>query len=665
MTFWQFAFKNVSRNSKAYFAHFVSSAFSIMVFFSFTVYTYHPRLQSVQSFQERDPLMNLASTAQFVIVMFSFFFLLYSVGTFLNVRKQQFGVLTILGISQRQLKKLLFTENMIIGILSIFIGIQGGLVFSNFFLLVTSKLTGAKGLFLYWPTEAIIVTTKAIIVTTVTFIILFLIVSTFTPMFIRTRKTTQLIKATKKGKKEKKPSILISIFALTCLGLCYYIAGYPQGYVTEENVQNGSVVFIMLSILPLVVVGTYLFFSQTFLLFIYILKKRRKFYLKQINMLWISDLVARTRSNINVLFIVSMLSALAFTIIIGLFAVNNNTKASVLERYPIPFTYTSEGDNTFEQKHITTIETELTNANFQYKKYKFTVLKDTALKESISIMKMSDYNALAKQLNRPEITLDSTQVYSISRYSPELLNLVSNPFAKQHTITLGSNKKEFHIKGFINKGIEPSFALPYLIVMQDNVIENMIPHIETITVYNYFVENWENAIVPTKNILKSLDHDANNLYEAHKDEEDFIKPFYIHTATDELIYGKGNAIAQFFIWAFLGFIFFIGAASVLYFRMYNDLTTERQKYITITKLGLTESEMFRSATIQLGILFFVPYIVAGIHTIFAIQFLQAMFSFSLRKELLIVLTLFGIIEIIFFFLIRSLYINKLSQHVKI
>lgn len=658
MTFWQFAFKNVSRNSKAYFAYFVSSAFSIMVFFSFTVYAYHPRLQSVQSFQERDPLMNLASTAQLVIVMFSFFFLLYSIGTFLNVRKQQFGILTILGISQRQLKRLLFTENMIIGILSIFIGIQGGLVFSNFFLLVTSKLTSAKGLYLYWPTEAIIVTT-------VTFIILFLIVSTFTPMFIRTRKTTQLIKGVKKEKSEKKPSILISLFALTCLGLCYYIAGYPQGYVTEKNSQNGSVFLIMLSILPLVVVGTYLFFSQTFLLFIYILKKRRKFYLKQINMLWISDLVSRTRSNIKVLFIVSMLSALAFTIIIGLFAANNHTKASILERYPIPFTYTSEGANAFEQKHITTIETELTNANFQYNKYKFTVLKDTTSKESIAIMKMSDYNAIAKQLNRPEITLDSTQVYSISRYSPALLNLVSNPFAKQDTLTLGSNKKEFQIKGFINKGIAPPFTLPHLIVMQDEVIENMIPHIETITVYNYFVENWENAIIPTKNILKSLDHDSKTLYETHKDEENFSQPFHIDTATDELLHSKENAVARFFIWAFLGFIFFIGAASVLYFRMYNDLTTEKQKYITITKLGLTESEMFRSATIQLGILFFVPYIVAGVHTLFAVKFLQSMFAFSLLKELLIVLTFFGIIEIIFFFLIRSLYINKLSQHIKI
>ncbi|EEN00849.1 ABC transporter, permease [Bacillus thuringiensis IBL 4222] len=601
--------------------------------------------------------MNLASTAQLVIVMFSFFFLLYSIGTFLNVRKQQFGILTILGISQRQLKRLLFTENMIIGILSIFIGIQGGLVFSNFFLLVTSKLTSAKGLYLYWPTEAIIVTT-------VTFIILFLIVSTFTPMFIRTRKTAHLIKGNKKIPAEKRPSILISLFALICLGLCYYIAGYPRGYVTEKNVQNGSVFFIMLSILPLVVVGTYLFFSQTFLLFIYILKKRRKFYLKQINMLWISDLVARTRSNINVLFIVSMLSALAFTIIIGLFAANNNTKASVLERYPVPFTYTSEGDNSLEQKHISTIETELTTSNFQYKKYKFTVLKDTASKEDIMLMKMSDYNAIAKQLKRPEITIDSTEVYIISRHSPELLDLVSNPFAKQNTITLGSNKKEFHIKGFINKGIEPSFAFPHLAVVQDYVFDNMIPHIETTVIYNYFVENWENAIVPTRNMLRVISGDAREFYKKHTEENAQV-PFFIHTATDELIYGKGNAVAQFFIWAFLGFIFFIGAASVLYFRMYNDLTTERQKYITITKLGLTELEMFRSATIQLGILFFVPYIVAGVHTLFAVKFLQSMFSFSLLKETCIVLTFFGIIEIIFFFLIRSLYINKLSQHIKI
>ncbi|EEM03506.1 ABC transporter, permease [Bacillus pseudomycoides] len=56
-----------------------------MVFFSFTVYSYHPRLQDLQ---ERGPLMNLIGMAQFVIIMFSFFFLLYSIGAFLKVRKK-------------------------------------------------------------------------------------------------------------------------------------------------------------------------------------------------------------------------------------------------------------------------------------------------------------------------------------------------------------------------------------------------------------------------------------------------------------------------------------------------------------------------------------------------------------------------------------------------
>lgn len=202
--------------------------------------------------------------------------------------------------------------------------------------------------------------------------------------------------------------------------------------------------------------------------------------------------------------------------------------------------------------------------------------------------------------------------------------------------------------------------------MQDYVIDNMLPHIETITIYNYLVENWEDTLIPTKNIINSLDKDRNDLLKNKEQEEQHtVVPFSLFTSSDELAYSKKSNVSSFFIGTFLGIIFFIGAASVLYFRMYNDLTREEQKYITITKIGLTESEMFRSATIQLAILFFVPYVVATVHTIFAIQFLQALLALSLLKELLFVLTLFGIIEIIFFFLIRSLYMNKLSQRLKL
>ena len=79
-------------------------------------------------------------------------------------------------------------------------------------------------------------------------------------------------------------------------------------------------------------------------------------------------------------------------------------------------------------------------------------------------------------------------------------------------------------------------------------------------------------------------------------------PFHASEASDSLYNTKLNVASFFLIGTFLGVIFFIGAGSVLYFRMYTDLTNEQEKYITITKIGLTEAEMKQSATIQLAIL---------------------------------------------------------------
>ena len=78
----------------------------------------------------------------------------------------------------------------------------------------------------------------------------------------------------------------------------------------------------------------------------------------------------------------------------------------------------------------------------------------------------------------------------------------------------------------------------------------------------------------------TVSDDAHNFQEKHKVEPIRV-PFSIYTAADDLNYSQGNSIATFFIWAFLGFIFFIGAASVLYFRMYNDLTNENKNILRL------------------------------------------------------------------------------------
>ncbi|EJP87421.1 FtsX-like permease family protein [Bacillus cereus] len=655
MTFWQFAFKNVTRNSRAYFAYFLSSSFSIAVFFSFAVYLFHPKLQNSNMISEVSGLMIFSEV---VIVLFSFFFLLYSIGSFLKVRKKQFGVLTVLGISRKQLHRLVFTENMLIGILSIFFGMQFGLVFSQFFLLVTAKITHLPGIYLYIPTNAFILTT-------IVFLGLFIAVSSFTPLLIRTKKTVNLLKTNAGKQKERKPSIFISLFGAICLIGGYALASKPI-YFVSISPQIGMVYMLSsIFVIPaLVSIGTYFFFSQISFLLIHLLKKRRNFYMKRINMLWISDLASRIRSNINMLFVVAMLSTIAFTMITFLYGFGKFMKLDVERNSPFAFSYFSFDENPFTSQHLNWLEKQLEDGQFSYDKIKVDLYatpveakNNTEIYYDTYAIKQSDYNKLATSLQLQKLFINENETYVLSGAAYVPLFTSFDPNYNRTHITLANTNYKLQIKGIkIDNTLPSTFAYETL-VLSDSAVNNLPTNTKHVTVYNYNVENWENTYAIADEFVKRADKDRASI----KHEGSLVRIF---ESGNSLYRIKSGSASYFLIGTFLGIIFFIGAGSVLYFRMYTDLTNEQEKYVTITKIGLTESEMKRSATIQLGILFFVPYIMASIHTMFATKMLQDIINLSLFAEITVVLVIFGTVEIIFFLLIRSLYMQKLSQHIK-
>ncbi|QWG47140.1 ABC transporter permease [Bacillus mycoides] len=650
MTFWQFAFKNVTRNARAYFAYFVSSAFSIAIFFSFAVYLFHPKLHMTDVNYALSILMTISEV---IIVFFSFFFLLYSIGTFLKVRKKQFGILTVLGISQKQLKRLIFLENMLIGVLSIFFGIQFGLVFSQFFLLVTAKITHVPGLYLYWPTSAIILTI-------IIFFGLFILVSSFTPMLIRTRKAVRLLQEGEK-QKERKASVLISLFGATCLLSGYVLAANPLYFMSLGDIAGVLYAATSIFVIPsLAAAGTYFFFSQISFLLIRILKARRKFYMKRINMLWISDLATRIRTNINMLFIVTMLSTLAFTMITFLYGFGKFTKFDEIRQNPFPFTYLSHTENTLADEHLNWLEQKFNEEQFTYKKFKTDIYEVSSAEESPQlyyVIKQSDYNILANALSWEHLNVKNNESYILIKdLDSQVIGTIHDQKAK-NTLTLNQNSLQLQIKEYKSYNPFPNSLISQLLVLSDENVEALSNVSKQMSVYSFKVNDWEKA------------HDIGSAFttKINKDDEAIQAehpPFHASEASDSLYKTKLNVASFFLIGTFLGVIFFIGAGSVLYFRMYTDLTTEQEKYITITKIGLTEAEMKRSATIQLAILFFVPYIMASIHTMFATKMLQEILNLSLFAEITVVLVIFGTVEILFFLLIRSFYMQKLSQHIK-
>ncbi|WP_002145172.1 FtsX-like permease family protein [Bacillus cereus] len=650
MTFWQFAFKNVTRNARAYFAYFVSSAFSIAIFFSFAVYLFHPKLHMTDVNYALNILMTISEV---VIVFFSFFFLLYSIGTFLKVRKKQFGILTVLGISQKQLKRLIFLENMLIGVLSIFFGIQLGLVFSQFFLLVTAKITHVPGLYLYWPTGAIVLTI-------IIFLGLFILVSSFTPMLIRTRKAVRLLKEGTK-QKERKASVLISLFGATCLISGYVLAANPLYFMSLGDIIGILYAVTSIFVIPsLIAAGTYFFFSQISFLLIRILKTRRKFYMKRINMLWISDLATRIRTNINMLFIVAMLSTLAFTMITFLYGFDKFTKFDAIRKNPFPFTYLSHTENTLADEHLNWLEQKFNEEHFTYTKFKTDIYEVSSAEDNTQLyyaIKQSDYNVLAKTLNLETLTVNKNESYILMKDLDDQVIGTIHTKEKKNTLPLTQNNLQLQVKEYKSYTPFPNSLIHKLLVLSDENVEALSNVSKQMSVYSFKVNDWEKAHNIGSAFTTKIDNDNAAIQAEHP-------PFHASEASDSLYKTKLNVASFFLIGTFLGVIFFIGAGSVLYFRMYTDLTNEQEKYITITKIGLTETEMKQSATIQLAILFFVPYIMASIHTMFATKMLQDVLNLSFFAEITVVLMIFGTVEILFFLLIRSFYMQKLSQHIK-
>src|SRR5690625_1428706 len=138
MTFRQFAFINVFRNKRLYVAFFLSSLFTVMVFFTFGNFAFHPSLTGEDMNTNVTQGMLVAGG---IIYVFSFFFILYSMSSFLQSRKKEFGVLMTQGMSNQQIRWMVFLENMIIGFFATIFGIGLGLVFSKAILLIDRKST--------------------------------------------------------------------------------------------------------------------------------------------------------------------------------------------------------------------------------------------------------------------------------------------------------------------------------------------------------------------------------------------------------------------------------------------------------------------------------------------------------------------------------------------
>lgn len=629
MTFRQFAFNNVLRNKRLYIAYFLSSMFTVMVFFTFAIFAFHPAFSGPDV--NSNALFGMG-VAGGIIYIFSFFFVLYSMSSFLQSRKKEFGLLMMLGASNRQIRLLVFLENILIGFFATVSGILAGLVFAKVILLIAENvLIITESLNFYFPT-------LAIVVTFISFLILFFFISIFVSFILRTNKLIDLIKGDKKSKGEPKASLFLSILAgLLLLG----------GYVTAISVKGILVVYAMVPVILLVTLGTYLLFTQLSVYFIRKIKGNKSIFWKKTNMLLFSDLSFRMKDNARTFFLVAIISTVAFSAIGTLYGFQSYITKGVKEINRYTFTYSPLEEDSEEviakdkSKMNTLIENKKLDVRSEEAQLNY--YKLAGEKKSVLIARASDYNRFAELIGETKIHPKEDEAIVVEQSDAVIKEGGQKPSKKllETPIPLKGGR-ELTPSRVIDAAVLTEISAYY--VVNDKIYDQLDEPIKNkLSVVWQAKEGQEDKVLAVGEQL---------------DEELSYKAFTVDYAIYQINKAFGPIL---FIGLFIGIVFFVSAGSFLYFRLFTDLEEEKRKFQSIAKIGLMETELKRIVTRQIALLFFSPIIVALIHGSIALTALSNMFDFNITREATLVLGSFAFIQILYFLIVRYFYVKQVKR----
>lgn len=649
MSFPQFAFNNVRRNARAYMAFFLSSAFMVMIFFSYSVFIYHPGVAAIEMGTNSAAGMKIAS---YIVFIFAFFFVLYSISAFLKLRNLEFGILMMLGARPGQINKLILLENMLIGLLSIIGGTSAGMLLSKLFLLLSTTIMGIDDLPFYWPV-------KALIFTSVSFILLFLVISIFTLFFIRKNQVLELLKGSIKPKKEPKVSLLLSLIGVALLTTGALVIRQPLSPVT------------LLVAAVTGIAGTYFFYSQLSVLGVRLLKLNRKRLWRGTNLLWISEMGYKIKDNARMLFLVTVVTSLACMASGFLLSINQANRTLYLQS-PFALSYTVyHGANA--EEGLGTIRSTLQEARVEYTENELKLLRATLKAENskevdgLDMLSVSRFNQLAPQMNLSVVNnlSDRDGVLLLNRQQP------TEKYAEGETVLLldqestDLNSRKLEIQEIMSPETMPlgEYANSLLIV-SDEVFQRksaMVKPNEFRTEYLYKIPAWDSSLPETGEAETVVSNKLSDWSIDKNMTEDNWDTHLSARATQYMSTKQGSAMLS-FIGIFIALIFSLSSASFLYFKLHTELNADMRMYHALSKIGLSVKEMSAAATRQIALLFYIPILIATIQTLVVIRPVLGQIGITyVTVPVLITAAAFLIVQTVYFVVARSRYIHNLKK----
>lgn len=649
MLYLKLARTNIKANGKTYFSYVITCISTIMMFYIMHALSINEGLNGVSG---SESLKTILYFGTIVIGIFSAIFLFYTNSFLIKRRKKEIGLYNILGLGKKHIAIVLFYENLFISLISLVIGLMGGVILNKLMLLVLLKILNFAVPF------GFSVSIPSMEVTLIVFIGIFTVTLISNLFQIHIAKPIELLKGGEHGEKEPKTKWLITMIGIIALGIGYAMALTVKSPLSALNLFFVAVVLVM--------IGTYCLFTAGSIAILKLLRKNKKFYYKTRNFTSVSGMLYRMKQNAVGLANICILSTAVLVMISTTVSLYIGMEDGLKARFPRNVMINASGISENQTKKLNDIieletkETKIKNkVSYSSEGFIATRTNDTFLLRNaddafssdfyfLVTIPLSDYNRL--EVKNVTLKDDELLIFStVKNYGKNLITIQDKSFkVKEELSTLViTNKNAMDIVG------------TYILILND---------IEAVRNINADVTGTKLSVPAYKVDFDMEGTDKEIISFTDKLKQNFSQEIPISVSIKSAAASKESFFAVygglFFLGIFLGTLFLMATVLIIYYKQISEGYDDKERFNIMQKVGMSNAEIKESINRQILMVFFLPLVFAVIHIAFAFPMIAKLLATLnlinvplLRMCTVVTIIVFAVIYAVVYFLTARVYLK--------
>ena len=630
----------MKKSFKDYAIYFLTLILGVAIFYMFNSLDSQEAMLAVdQSTRQIVELMvdMIAWVSVFVAAVLGFL-IVYANNFMVKRRKKEFGLYMTLGMGKWQISKILLVETIVIGLLSLVVGMVVGVFGSQLMSVLVAKLFQAD-----MSAYTFVFSKTAMGKTILYFGVMYVAVMLFNVITISKCKLIDLLTAVKKNEevKMKKPILCILVF-LAAVGMLVW--AYYRVTVQAEQLRG-----ITQLLAPIVagMIATFLVFWSMSGFILKVAQSKKKFYLKDTNLFVLRQVNNKINTTVFSMTVICLLLFMTISILSTSLSLNRVLTQDLNEMTPVDINLTKSAnlpdDGEYSKIKVADSYLPITDTLEQYG-YDMNKLKDVEeiilyatdtftwgdfmgsllgqmeqqyptvnWNSAERIIKVSDYNRIAKLYGLKEYSLQEDEYIELCDYDV-FVGIRNQALALKNKITI--NGKTYLPKyttcqsGYVN--MSTSHVNTGITLVPDSC-----PLTDDMKEYHFLAANYNADTENEKQQIEQMFESSNS--SSKKMDRDEIK-IDGSSRISIIESNKGLSTIITFIAIYLGVIFLIASSAILALKELSEHSDNRERYAILRKIGVDENMINQSLFKQIAIFFLMPLVVAVVHSIFGIQF---------------------------------------------